>query len=98
MFRFDRHRRVEGIGLEHHRDVAVLGMHVVDVALADEDIAARARLEPGDDREQRGLAAARGPEQDQEAAVLELDVDVVEHLDGAEALADALDGKCGHRL
>ena len=36
-----RHGGVKRIGLEHHGDVAVLGVHIVDQALADADVAAR---------------------------------------------------------
>ncbi len=86
------HGRIERVGLEHHGDVAILGMHVVDIALADENIAARAWLKPGDDRQQRGLAAARRAQQDQETAVLQLDIDGLENLQRTKALADALDG------
>ena len=49
-----RHVRVQGVVLEDHRDVAVLGRHVVDDALADADRAAGDLLEPGDHAERRG--------------------------------------------
>ena len=47
-------------------------------------------VQPGDDVEQCRLAAARGADQDQEFAVLDFDVDALQHLDGAEALATLL--------
>ena len=43
--------------------------------------------------EQRRLAAARRPEQHQELAVVDLEVDVLEHLDRAEALPDVLEAE-----
>ena len=36
--------------------------------------------------ERRGLAAARGAEQDEELAVVDLEVETLDHLDGAERL------------
>ncbi len=65
----DRHVRVERVALEDHRDVAVAGLHAGDVAIADEDLARRRQLEAGEDAQRRRLAAARGPEQDEEGAV-----------------------------
>ena len=37
----DRLLRVERVVLEHHRDVPVLGVEIVDHAVADDDVAAR---------------------------------------------------------
>ena len=66
------------------------GGDVVDDAPADPDLAGADRLEPGDHREQRRLAAAGRADQHDELAGLDLEVDVLQHLDGAEALADSL--------
>ena len=88
-----RHRRVERVGLEHHGDVAVLGRHRVDQAVADADLAGGDALEPGDHGEQGGLAAARGADQGDELAGLRFEVDALQHLDGAEALAQVADGQ-----
>ena len=63
------------------------GGDVVDDALADRDLAGGDRLEPGDHGEQRRLAAARRADQHDELAGLDLEVDALQHLDGAEALA-----------
>jgi hypothetical protein len=71
-----RHVRVERVVLEHHGDVAVLGRHVVDHAVADGDLAAGDLLEPGDHAQQRGLAAARRADQHDELAVLDVEADV----------------------
>ena len=64
-----RHVRIERVGLEHHRDVAILGRHVVDDASVDRQRAGRDRLEPRDHAQRRGLAAARRSEQHHELAV-----------------------------
>ena len=45
------------------------------------------RLEPGDHRQQRRLAAAGRADQRDEFAGLRLEVDALQHLDHAEALA-----------
>jgi hypothetical protein len=47
-----RHVRVERVVLEHHRDVALLGRHVVDHAVADADLARGDLLEAGDHAQQ----------------------------------------------
>jgi hypothetical protein len=54
----DGHVRVQGVVLEHHRDVAVLGRHVVHELPVDEQLAFRDVLESGDHAQGRRLAAA----------------------------------------
>ena len=71
----DRHVRVERVVLEHHRDVAVLGRHVGDVAVADEDLAVVDLLEPREHPQGRGLAAPGRADEDHELAVVDLEVD-----------------------
>lgn len=44
----NRHVRIQGVVLEHHRNVAVLWRDVVDHALADAHFAARNFLQPRD--------------------------------------------------
>ena len=51
---------------------------------------------PGDQAEQRGLAAAGRADEDDELAVLDLEVDAVEHLDGAEGLVHAGERDVSH--
>ena len=68
-----RHVRIERVGLEHHGDVALGRMQVVDRAAVDADLARGDRLQPGDGVEQRGLAAAGRADQHQEAALLDLE-------------------------
>ena len=46
----------------------------VDELAADEDVAARSAVEPGDHAQQRRLAAAGRPDQHDELAVLDLEV------------------------
>ncbi len=87
----DAQVRVERVALEHHRHVALGRGHVVHHALADQDPARVRALEPGQHAQQRRLAAARGPEQHQELAGFDLEVDLAQRRVGAEGLGDALE-------
>ncbi len=61
-----------------------------DVALALQYPPAGLRLEPGDDPQQRCLAAARGAEEADELAARDRQVDVAQRLEATERLADPL--------
>ncbi len=50
----------------------------------------------GDAVEQRRLAAAGGAEQDEELALLDLEIEVLQHLDGAEVQARVADRNACH--
>ena len=91
-----RHRRVERIGLEHHGDVAVLRRNAVDDAAADRDLTRGDRLEAGDHGKQRRLPAAGRPDQHDEFAGLDLEVDAFEDLDRAEPLGEIANAERGH--
>ena len=85
----DGHVRVERVVLEHHGDVPVLRRQVRDVAVTDADGAGVDVLEPREHAERGGLAAAGGADEDEELAVLDLDVELV---DGGLV---ASPGRCG---
>ncbi len=55
-----RHRqvRIERIALEHHGDVAVGRIQIVDLLFIQQDRAFRQAVQPGQQAQQRGLAAA----------------------------------------
>ena len=72
------------------------GAHVVDVAAVDADLAAGDVLEAGDHAQQRGLAAAGRADEDDELAMLDGQVDALDDLDRAIALANALEFETGH--
>ena len=91
-----RHRRVERVGLEHHGDVAVLGRHVVDDAPADLDGTVACAIQPGDDVEQRGLAAAGRSDQHGEFAALDIEIDALQHLEVGVALRQGANAQCCH--
>ncbi len=93
----DAHMRVERVVLEHHRDVAVGRLDLVDDTPADIDLAAGDGLQACDHAQQRGLAAAGRTDQHTELAVADVEIDA---LDGFEAthigLADVAEGDVGH--
>ena len=78
--------------LEDEADAALLRRPAGDVLAVDEDRALVGGLEPGDDPEQRGLAAAARAEERRERARRDLHRDVVERDEVVEALRDAPDG------
>ena len=88
------HGGVERVALEHHGNVAVTRGHAHHVLAADAHFALGGRIQPGNDVEQRGLAAARGPDQDEELARCHVDVHLVQHLHAFVALAEALVDAC----
>ncbi len=92
------HVRVEGVGLEHHREAALGFRDVVDPAALDQDVAGGRVVEAGDQAQQGGLAAAGRADEDDEFTVGDFEVDAVDHRHFAEGFADAveLEGRCGH--
>ena len=87
------HGRVKRVALEHHGDVA-LGSHADDVFAGDFQFARGRRFQPGNDVQQRGFAAARGADQNQEFAGADFDVDLFQDFDGLVALAINLADAC----
>ncbi len=73
------------------------GRQVVDCLVADLDDAARDALKPGDDAQQRGLAAAGRADQHYKLAVPDINADALKHLDRAEGLYNVLDPDLSHR-
>jgi hypothetical protein len=62
----DRQMGEQGVALEHRVDRPLVGRQAGDVRAVQEDLAARRMLEAGEQTQQRGLAAARRPEQREE--------------------------------
>src|SRR5690606_793580 len=89
--------RVQRVVLEDHGDVTVLGRHVVDHPVTDHERPLGDRLETGDHPQHGGLAAAGRADENEELAVLDVQVDVA---DGAGAvgvdLSEALHRYCRH--
>ncbi len=99
------HVRPERVGLEDHPDVALVRRHVdarggvEHGAVAERDRPGVGRLEACDAAQRRRLAAAARPEEDEELALLDLEVEVVDRGRrrlAAEALRQALDAYVRH--
>jgi hypothetical protein len=71
-----RHVRIQGVVLEHHGDVAILGRDVVDHPLADLELPVGHLFEPRHHAQQRRLTAPGRSHQDDELAIIDLDADV----------------------
>src|SRR6185436_1056378 len=90
--------RVQGVALEHHRDLALGRREIVAALAGDQDLARGDRLEPGDHAQQGRLAAARWSDEDHELAVLDGQVGAVDDLERLEALADVSKDHFSHRV
>ena len=73
--------------LEHHAEVALVRGRIGEVLAVEPDAAGGRRLEARRSAQQRGLAAARRPEQADELAVRELEIDIDQRRELAERLA-----------
>ena len=87
--------RVERVVLEDHRDVALVRGTLGHVGAVEADRARRRRLQPGDAAECRALAATRRPQEGQELAVGQVDIQGVHRMDGAELLGQVIEGDAG---
>ena len=75
--------RIQRVVLEHHGDVALFRLHVVDDAVADRNRPGGDPLQPRQHPQQGGLAAARRTDQHHESAVLDGNRDAVQDLEAA---------------
>ncbi len=76
--------------LKDEADAALLGALEGHVLVGDDDLAGVGALEAGDDAQQGRLARAARPQQGGETALGDLEVDVLERLEVAEALGHAV--------
>ncbi len=94
-----RHRRIQRVRLEHHRDIAIFRRQVVHRLAVDLDLALRHGLEAGDHVEQRRLTAARAADENQELAVFDVDVDTLQNRHPIRvSLVHVTDGKACHAV
>ena len=84
----DRHVRIERVGLEHHGDAALGRRHVVDALPSISRSPAVISSSPAIMRSSVDLPQPDGPTKTHELAVVDLEVDALDDLDVAEALAD----------
>src|SRR6266508_1119331 len=94
----DSHVGIEGIVLEDHGDVAVLGGKVVDNPAADLDPALGNLFEPGDHPQSRGLAAPGGPDENHELMISNVEVQVLDDRDLVEPLGHVLEPDLRHQF
>ena len=85
------HVAEQRVVLEDEADIAIAGVQVRRFGAGKEDLALIGRFHTGDDAQQRGLAAARRTEERNEFAGRNVEVDVVERDEIAEALGDVAD-------
>jgi hypothetical protein len=78
-----RHVRIEPVVLEHHGHVAQARRDAVDALRVEIQVTGGRLFQPGDHAHGGGLAASGGPQEDQEFAVLDLQIEI---LDGMEAV------------
>ena len=85
--------RVQRVALEDHRDLPRPRRQPVDDVAADQHLAVGRLLQPRDRAQQRRLAAARGPEQDEVLPFGRRQIDAVDGADvaAAEVLAEPSD-------
>ena len=74
----------QGVALEHHAEAAVARLEVVDHLSVDADLAGGRILEAGDHAQRRGLAAAGWPDEHDEFAVLDGEIQILHRSHGAE--------------
>jgi hypothetical protein len=73
------HVRVERVALEHHRDVALGGRDMGDVAAVDRDLSRGRLLETRDHAQGRRLAAATGADEDDHVARRDRQIEIRDH-------------------
>ena len=73
-----RHMGIQGVALEHHGDVPILGLHVVHQLVADPQFAGGDVLQTGDHTQGGGLAAAGGAYQHDEFLVGDLQAELLD--------------------
>src|SRR3546814_5849482 len=88
--------RSEPVVLEDHGEVAVAGGNVVDALAVDPDLAGGRILQPRDHAHRRRLAAARGPEQDQELLVGDVQRQIVDGDDRSPGFHEVMERNGRH--
>ncbi|MCY1230873.1 hypothetical protein D9M72_433050 [compost metagenome] len=88
--------RIEGIGLKHHRDIAIGRSLAHDAACTDDDLAGIAVIKPGHDSKKRALAAAGRTDKRDEFAHFGLQADAFQDGVAAIGFGDAAQRKHAH--
>ena len=90
-----RHMGEQGVGLEDHVDRPFVGRHGRHVDPVDQHPAFVRRFKPGDDPQQRRLAAARGAEQREQFALVDVEIGADHRRFAVEGLGHAPDADEG---
>ena len=90
------HVREEAVRLEDHSHVTVVRRDVGEVLALHDDLTRRGALEAGHDAKGRRLSAPGRPEQGEELAGLERDVDLLDRGELPEALVQVLQLQIRH--
>ena len=85
--------REERVGLEHHVDRSPVRRHVGHVAAVQEDAPRVGGSQPGNEAQQRGLAATRVAEQAEVFAAADVERDAAHRLDAGEGLRDIVEAQ-----
>ncbi len=80
----NRHMRVKRVVLEHHRNVAVLGRHVIDLGVANEKVAAGWGFKTGDHPQQGRFPAPRRADEHHQFAIPDIKINALDNLHLAE--------------
>ena len=83
--------RIERVGLEHHGDAALGRRQVVTSCAADQRSPAGDVLEARDQAQQRRLSAAGGADEDDELAVVDVEIDALDDLHVRRMTCDVLE-------
>ena len=76
-----RHVRIKGITLEHHGNIAVLGLQMIDHLLVDFDFTSGNVFQTRQHAQQGRFTATRGPHQDDELTRVNIEADAMDDLD-----------------
>ena len=74
--------------LEHHAGRALVGGHIVDALAAQDDVARCRQFHAGKHADQSRLAGARRPDNREELAIGDIEIDTVDGIELAEGLGE----------
>ncbi|EAU67861.1 conserved hypothetical protein [Stigmatella aurantiaca DW4/3-1] len=92
----DGHVGIERVGLEHHRQVAPGRGQVRDGLAIEEDLTRGGLFQAGDQPQQRGLATARGAQEDAELVILDAQIHAFDDAGVSEGFGQGTDVECCH--
>ncbi len=79
----------EGVALEHHGCLPLVRRDLADVITVEQDFALFRKMKTGNGTEQSGLTAAAGPEQEKEFTGSDVDIELVQRNNAAEAFDES---------